>query len=366
MKHETLAALVLALFLPFTRGRPQAQSNSAGGITTSSGSIVGHASSKFADVQEFLGVPYAQPPVGNLRFAAPQSYNSTGIVNAAQFSPDCPPVGLTSPPVRYPNQTPQFKNIIEAFAGGRGNPQSEDCLTLNIWAKQSANQAKGVLVWFHGGRFTIGDTNTPFYQGQYLAESQDVIFVSVNYRINIFGFSGAPGEPENAGLLDQRKAIEWVRDNIAAFGGDPAKISIMGQSAGGSAVDYYAYAYANDPIVAGIISISGTALSFAANTPEFAQQSFLAAAANVSCYTSEARTAGIKARATNDEIVACMRKVDYKLLLGAIASVKPMATQALAQPVFHPTVDDRTVFTLDQYRTSGAAGSFAQVVGFLT
>ena len=320
-------------------------------VQTSSGAVTGHAAKNKTDVFEYLGIPYAQPPTGNLRFAAPATYNSSKAFNASAFSPDCPQMGLSSPPLKYPGQTPQFPSIIDDFAGGRGNPQSEDCLTLNVWTKRPGSpKKKGVLIFMHGGRFTIGDTNTPFYQGQYLVHSQDIIFVSINYRLNIFGFSGAPGQPQNVGLLDQRKAIEWVRDNIAGFGGDPARITIMGQSAGASAVDYYAYAYTHDPIVAGLISHSGTAVSFAANTPDFSQQSFLTAAKNISCVGS------------NDDVVACMRRVDFKSLLSSMASVKPLPSVALAQPVFHPTVDNTTVFSLDTYRSRGQAGQFAPIV----
>ena len=167
----------------------------------------------------------------------------------------------------------------------------------------------------------------------------------LSYRINIFGFSGAPGEPSNVGLLDQRKAIEWVRDNIAGFGGDPSRISIMGQSAGGSAVDYYSYAYKQDPIVAGLISHSGTALSFKPNTPDFSEKSFLSAASMLGCNGSD--------------VVACMRNQDTFAVLNASAQVKPLPSVALAQPVFHPTVDNITVF--GNYSAMSAAGDFARI-----
>ena len=145
----------------------------------------------------------------------------------------------------------------------------------------------------------------------------------LSYRLNIFGFSGAPGEAQNVGLLDQRKAIEWVRDNIAGFGGDPKRISIMGQSAGGAAVDFYAYAYKDDPIVAGLISHSGTALSFKPNTANFTRTSFLSAAASLGCEGSNA--------------VRCMREKDFAAVLNASAAIEPLPSVALIQPVFHPT-----------------------------
>ncbi len=169
-----------------------------------------------------------------------------------------------------------------------------------------------------------------------------------SYRLNIFGFSGAPGETQNVGLLDQRKAIEWVYQNIAGFGGDPSRISIMGQSAGGSAVDYYSYAYADNPLVAGLISHSGTALGFTPNTPEFSQASFLTAAQSLGC--------------SGANVTTCMRAQDYKAVLDAVAKVKPLASAALAQPVFHPTVDGKTVFA--DYKALSHAGKFAKIVSY--
>ncbi|KAL9638226.1 MAG: hypothetical protein Q9164_001703, partial [Protoblastenia rupestris] len=347
MKHVSQIASLLSIASSFVT----AQSDVGATVQTlSNGAITGHPAPNKTAVSEYLGIPYAQPPLGNLRFAAPQPYNSSEDFDASSYSADCPQNGLTSPPIQYPGQTPQFSKIINAFGGGRGNAQSEDCLTLNVWTKRPGSQNKtGVLLWIHGGRFTLGNTNTPFYQGQYIVDSQDIVFVSINYRVNIFGFSGAPGEAANAGLLDQRTAIEWVRDNIAAFGGDPERISIMGQSAGGSAVDFYSYAYASDPIVAGLISISGTAHSFIPNTPDFSRQSFLTAAKSIDCTGSD------------EEVVSCMRQADFKKLLGAIASVKPLPSAALIQPVFHPTVDNKTVFTNPAYFAKGQAGDFARI-----
>lgn len=167
--------------------------------------------------------------------------------------------------------------------------------------------------------------------------------------MNIFGFSGAPGETQNAGLLDQRKSVEWVRDNIAAFGGDTSKITLFGHSAGGSSVDYYAYSYIDDPIAAGIISHSGTAFSFAPNSPGFAQQSFLQAATLLGC--SDAATA-----------LACVRSKDFRDVLNTTTQLAPAPSKALPQPIFHPTVDDRIVFSLQDYRSMAATGKFAKIV----
>ncbi|KAG9684842.1 cholinesterase, partial [Aureobasidium melanogenum] len=231
------------------------RSGSSAPVNTTSGLIIGHASRNRSQVSEYLGIPYAQPPLGELRFAAPQQYSSDDIFNASSFSPDCP--ANLPPPSTYPGLTASGQRIYLNFADQVGNPQSEDCLTLNIWTKATTHKSpKAVLLWIHGGRFTLPGTHSLFYQGQYLADQEDVIVVTINQRVNIFGYPGAPGETQNLGLLDHRMAVEWVRDNIAGFGGDPHRITLFGQSAGGAATDFYAYAWKEDPIVAGLVSHS--------------------------------------------------------------------------------------------------------------
>ena len=169
-----------------------------------------------------------------------------------------------------------------------------------------------------------------------------------SYRVNVFGFSGAPGVPQNVGLLDQRKAIEWVHHNINGFGGDPNQIIILGQSAGGSAVDMYAYAYQQDPIVAGIISHSGTALSFVPSTPDYAQSRFMELANGLGC--------------TSGDIVACMRSKDWHAIENATSKLKPAPTTTLYSPIFQPVVDNKTVFSFSDYQSMSAAGKFAKIV----
>jgi carboxylesterase type B len=100
--------------------------------------------------------------------------------------------------------------------GQIGDNFSEDCLTLNIWTKpQVGEQKKAVLLWIYGGGFTTGNSDNPGYNGQYIAEQEDVVLVSINYRLNVFGFPSSPNGTYNLGLLDQRLAVEWVLDNIA-------------------------------------------------------------------------------------------------------------------------------------------------------
>jgi carboxylesterase type B len=223
---------------------------------------------------------------------------------------------------------------------------------LNIWTKTISKthprrSKKPVFAFFHGGRFTIPGPNSPFYNGQYLADSEDVVLVTINYRLGIFGFSGAPDIEQNAGLRDQRSATEWLRDNIAGFGGDPDRITIFGQSAGGSAVDYWAYAYQNDPIVAGIISHSGMALSFIPNTVEYSR----------SIYNNVTSTVGC-GNITTDTL-SCLRSKNMTEILAAARNVPALPTQALAQAAFHPTIDNITVFS--DYASLGKAGAFAKI-----
>lgn len=155
--------------------------------------------------------------------------------------------------IAYPNATSQYGGIYANFVNSLNNTQSEDCLTLNIWSKPTQNFSnriddnsglKPVLVWIYGGRFSAGSSNTPFYQGEFLTDAQDVVVVTFNFRMNIFGFPGAPElEMKNLALLDQRLAVSWVQDNIAVFGGDPSRITIAGQSSGSWAVSNWAYAF---------------------------------------------------------------------------------------------------------------------------
>ncbi|TDZ54530.1 Acetylcholinesterase [Colletotrichum trifolii] len=318
-------------------------------ISTTSGTIIGHLASNDSAVIEYLGIPYAKPPVGSLRFAPPERFSSNGSLEASSFGFDCP----LSPSRRvdYPGMTRQAQQIIGYFASAASTPQSEDCLTLNIWAKPekcSKTAKKPVIVFFYGGRFAIGNTNSPFYSGKYFAKAQDVVVVTVNYRVNIFGFPGAPDEPQNLGLRDQRAAVEWVRDNIAGFGGDPAKITIAGQSSGGVSVDYWAYAYAEDPIVNGLIAPSGNAFSFPVNSPEVPERNWNTIVTAVNCSISE-------------DVMECMRAVSWQDIKTAAAAVRPTSSSSVLRsiPPFYPGVDNETVFA--DYVSLTEAGKFAKL-----
>ena len=190
-------------------------------VETASGPVVGAVA---AAGQAFLGIPYAAPPVGPLRWRAPQPPQPWSEPRpATTLGPSCL----------------QNLALSAQLGGGGGGPTlgQEDCLTLNVYAPPvlDARAGKPVMVWLHGGAFVLGTSGQ--YDPSALARREGVIVVTVNYRLGALGFfahpslRGEPGEGAFA-LLDQRAALRWVRDNIAAFGGDPRRVTLFGQSAG--------------------------------------------------------------------------------------------------------------------------------------
>ncbi len=178
-------------------------------------------------VTVWKGIRYAAPPVGELRWRAPVAPQPwTEPADATAFGPI----------------SPQPKSPIPL---GQGTRTSEDCLFLNVWAPSNATagQAKPVLVWVHGGAYIFGAGSQPLYDGRALAASGDVVVVTLNYRMGAFGFldlsgteSGGQQFDTNLGLRDVLFALQWVRDNIAAFGGDPAQVTLFGESAGAAII----------------------------------------------------------------------------------------------------------------------------------
>ncbi|NYE06964.1 para-nitrobenzyl esterase [Bacillus niacini] len=174
------------------------------------------------------GIPYAKPPVGSLRFRAPERPDSwKGIRNATSFSP----------------VAPQSQREIMEFFGNDISNMSEDCLYLNVWSKGADDKKRPVMVWIHGGAFVSGSGSSSWYDGASFAAQGDVVVVTINYRLGIFGFLhlGEIGGEEyatsgNCGIQDQVAALQWVQENIAAFGGDPNNVTIFGESAGAMSI----------------------------------------------------------------------------------------------------------------------------------
>lgn len=195
-------------------------------VHTTAGTVEGAPGANFA-IRTFKGIPYAAPPVGNLRWKAPQPMPRwKGVRPALAFGPRC-------------MQARIYDDMIFRDAG-----PSEDCLTLNIWTPAKDRNANlPVMVWVYGGGFQAGGTSEPRQDGEVLA-AKGVVVVSMNYRLGIFGFFTHPELTKesghkasgNYGLMDQAAALRWVKDNIAAFGGNPENITIFGESAGSFSV----------------------------------------------------------------------------------------------------------------------------------
>jgi len=200
-------------------------------LAIDAGEIRGQVVGAKQNVQVFKGIPYAKPPVGELRWRAPLPPEAwTGVRDCFEFGNACP------------QRAPALMGSIPQMAINA--PHSEDCLYLNVWRPVgSATEPMPVLFWIHGGGYTMGAASQPLYDGALLAEPGAIV-VSINYRLGPFGFLAHPalsqespqGTSGNYGILDQIEALRWVQRNIAAFGGDPNRVTIFGESAGAGSV----------------------------------------------------------------------------------------------------------------------------------
>lgn len=202
-----------------------AQPAPAGVVALDTGSVAGEVA---ADLHVYRGIPFVAPPVGALRWRPPApAAHWNGVRDATAFGPSCPQRGA-----------PGVTDITRY--GGAGEPTSEDCLTLNVWAPPAGVARAPVMVWFHGGSGRMGAGSLPYYDGSAFARD-GVIMVTVNYRLGHLGAFAHPALADEPGagnyaLMDQIAALQWVKRNIAAFGGDPGNVTIIGQSAGGISV----------------------------------------------------------------------------------------------------------------------------------
>ncbi len=187
-------------------------------VTLSSGAVRGTVRN---GVAAFLGIPYAAPPTGVAAFAAPVAPEPwAGVRDATGYGPTAPQVGYPEPIAAL------LDNVIV---------MGEDYLNLNVWTPDPTGSGLPVMVWIHGGAFARGSNRLAIYAGDSFARD-GVVLVGINYRLGVPGFASVQGAPENRGLLDQLAALAWVQDNIAAFGGDPARVTVFGESAGAMSV----------------------------------------------------------------------------------------------------------------------------------
>jgi carboxylesterase type B len=201
--------LQLICFAGLCIGSNECESSSE--VLTTSGLVVGIPATAELPVVQFLSIPYASPPVGNLRFAPPQPFTFDGIIQATELPPYC---------VQPSNVT-----------------YSEDCLFLNIYVPQKSTVSpKPVMFWIHGGSFLTGGSSDPAFNGSFLAENEDVIVVTTNYRLGFLGFYDSAVTGTNFGLQDVIAALQWVQNNIAQFGGNPQQVTVFGESSGATMI----------------------------------------------------------------------------------------------------------------------------------
>lgn len=272
-----LAALLVSATAVLVYPSPQARI--AGGtdrsptapVQTQQGPVTG-VSNDDGSVEIFAGVPYAEPPVGELRWRAPRPpERRTEVFAADRFSPAAIQ-GTTTFMTRALSQlvdVPLENTLLNPY------PVSEDSLTLNIWRPTApASPELPVLVYIPGGGFATGSGALPLYDGEALASRGELLTVTINYRLGVLGFLAHPdlaAESEhdtsgNYGILDQIAALQWIRDNIAAFGGDPERVTIAGQSAGGESVCILGATPLADGLVDGIIGGGGACMGTAGDT----------------------------------------------------------------------------------------------------
>lgn len=302
----------------------QSNSNSCT-VGSTSGYLVGDCSSQ--NIHKFLGIPYAQPPINNLRFADPKEYRASS---------------RTALKVKtLPDYCPQ---------SGGDTPYSEDCLYLNVWAPPTRGN-KPVLFWVHGGSNTDGGSADPIFDGTNFAKSQDVVVVSFNYRLGILGFYD-DGSNTNFAVKDAIMALKWVYNNINQFGGNPRKITVFGNSSGGSLIRALLAA----PSAAGIIN-------------------------NV-IFQSDPQNYGFNKRAVSNDIIgsltrellncdtlACLRQASIADILTAQSSIVSYAVGTSSMDVnkaypFGPNIDNSILFK--DYSAALEDGSLATKADMIT
>ncbi|KAK5175894.1 uncharacterized protein LTR77_001034 [Saxophila tyrrhenica] len=300
---------------------------------TKNGTYVGRYASRW-NTDYFLGMPYAQPPVGDLRFHTPMPLETywNGSRNATEYGPEC---------FGYGRDT-----------WSQGNYVSEDCLTLNVVRSRGSGDRLPVLVWIHGGGLVMGGSadhryNQTFMVQQSAEAGMPIVAVSINYRLSSWGFLYGKEIQDSGntmnGLRDQRLALQWVQDNIAAFGGDPGRVTIQGESSGGTSVGAQLLAYdgRDDGLFSGAIAESGNPVGL---NPYPTVEDWAPVIANIS------RETGCS-NATN--LLTCLRAVPTEKMNDVINST---ATSGAA---YGPVIDGD--FIVDDAATQLQQGRFVSV-----
>ncbi|KAF2996763.1 hypothetical protein E8E14_003317 [Neopestalotiopsis sp. 37M] len=294
---KPVVALYAAWFAATASAVTSADSPTAtilGGRVTGTSAVVGTTNTT---INQFLGIPYAEPPVGDLRFAPPAVYRGQGDIQATAWPNAC----------------------IQQGSADLLTEQSEDCLYLNVFvpSRPARGCGRAVMVWIHGGALKTGSSAIAQYNATLLAANQDVVVVTINYRLSLLGFSNSPAlavEDRNAGFYDQRMALQWVQDNIASFGGDRKRVTIFGQSSGGTSVSRLVGTMVDNPPFRAAIVESGwydyaSIMDISLDVPGVAAWNSIVAQLN--CTSSSNST---------DVELACMRTVGSSTIQSALSN----------------------------------------------
>lgn len=356
--------LLLLGLLPATLAAPAKRATAPSvAIASPSATIIGSSDSS---VETFNGIPFAKPPVGALRLKPPQALSSPlGTVVATGTPKSCPQMyfssdvssSLSTAVLALLLETPLFQTLSNA---------GEDCLTINVQrpAGTTASSKLPVLFWIFGGGFELGSTQ--IYDGTGLVQEavsngQPIIFVAVNYRVGGFGFM--PGKEiladgsSNLGLLDQRLGLQWVADNIAAFGGDPDKVTIWGESAGSISVLDQMALYDGNNKYKGKALFRGAIMNSGSIVP----------AAPVDCpkgqavYDKVVKTAGCSTAASS---LDCLRALDYTTFLNAANSVPGILSYSSVALSYLPRPDGKVLTdSPDALITAGKYAAVPFIIG---
>ncbi|XP_071495067.1 cholinesterase 1-like [Diadema antillarum] len=258
------------------------------------------------EVAAFTGIPYAEPPVDERRFKRPVPRVVEGDFDATRTDIFC------------------AQTILPILDVNFEGPQTEDCLVLDVYVPQPQPRSAAVMVWIHGGGFQSWAGSIPTLLPIPLAALNDVIVVTLNYRLSIFGFltTGDDVIPGNLGLLDQRQALIWVQENIAAFGGDPTRVTIFGESAGGSSVNLHVLSPMSAGLFSGAIMQSGVACDWASGTTEEAREKAFTLGSALNCDA-----------VTSEELLECLNSKSVDEIVDFLAGNMVFAAKILSRPV---------------------------------
>ncbi|XP_072175540.1 cholinesterase 1-like [Diadema setosum] len=258
------------------------------------------------EVAAFTGIPYAEAPVGDRRFKRPVAKVLEGDFDATRTDIFC------------------AQTILPILDLNFEGPHTEDCLVLDVYVPQPQPRSAAVMVWIHGGGFQSWAGSIPTLLPIPLAALNDVLVVTLNYRLSIFGFltTGDDVIPGNLGLLDQRQALIWVQENIAAFGGDPTRVTIFGESAGGASVNLHVLSPMSAGLFSGAIMQSGVACDWASGTTEEAREKAFTLGEALNCDA-----------VTSKELVECLNSKSADEIVNFLAQDMAFAAKIMSRPV---------------------------------